>query len=90
MRNRAADEEWRKSVRDAAAARTAPPEPPPRPLYQLAVELMLARASLGDAIESVRVDEFWITVERGPAELDPETFALAELANDHFGFTAPR
>lgn len=83
-------EEWKKTFREAAAARSGPPEPPPRPLYQLAVELMLARASLGDAIASVRVDEFWITVERGTAELDPETFALLDIANDHFGFTAPR
>lgn len=60
------------------------------PLTRLAVELMVARCSLTDAITRVSVDEFWIVVERGPAELDPESFRLSDHYTDHFGFVPPR
>jgi predicted O-methyltransferase YrrM len=83
-------EERRKRFQESLANRPENPEPPARPLYQLAVELMLARASLGDATASVRVDEFWMTVERGTDELDADTFRLLDLVNDHYGFTDPR
>lgn len=50
------------------------------PLERLAVELVLAQACDDRVITSVRVDRRWITVERGPADLDPATFRVA----DHF------
>ena len=94
-----ADQVWRDAILDEI--RAAPPEekakflasanqPQPaevrRPLSDLAVELLLARASLGDAVASVTVSEYWMTVERGPADLDPTTFRVADLFNDHFGY----
>jgi hypothetical protein len=56
------------------------------PLTRLAVELMVARCSLTDAIAEVSVDEFWIVVRRGTAVLDPAMFRLSEHYTDHFGF----
>lgn len=58
------------------------------PLIRLALELVLARASLGDAIEDVTVDEFWVTIRRGRGELDPATFRLNDVYTDHFGYFA--
>jgi len=58
---------------------------PPIPLYRLVVELMLARASSGHAVEEINIDEFWTVIRRGPAELDPATFRVADLYHDHFG-----
>jgi predicted O-methyltransferase YrrM len=55
------------------------------PLLQLAVELLLVRASLGDAIRSVTIDEFWVTVERGADELDPTTFRVSDHCHDYYG-----
>jgi predicted O-methyltransferase YrrM len=76
-----------RTLRDLREALADPRERPrPQPLSRLAVELMLARAALGDAIESVTVDEFWITVRRGTAELDAETFRLDQLVRDDFGY----
>ena len=56
------------------------------PLSRLAVELLLARASTGDAIESVTVDDYWVTVIRGSAPLDHEGFRVGDLCPDYFGF----
>ncbi len=58
------------------------------PLTQFCVELMLTRASSGDAIRQVIVNRHWVVVERGADALDPEHFRLASHVNDHFGFTA--
>jgi hypothetical protein len=66
---------------DPAADRRAP-------LTKLAVELLLARASSGDAIRDVTVNANWIVVRRGDDVLDPDAFRLADLVHDHFGFTA--
>ena len=37
-------------------------------------------------IVEVTMTEYWLTVRRGPAELDATTFRLADLYDDHFGF----
>ena len=58
------------------------------PLTKLAVELLIARASSGDAIRDVTVNANWIVVRRGEDVLDRDTFRLADLVHDHFGFTA--
>lgn len=54
------------------------------PLSRLALELVSARAESEGAVASVSVDDQWIVVERGPAELDPEGFRLDDHAVDHF------
>ena len=58
------------------------------PLTRLAMELVVARSSLTDAIAEVAVDEFWITIRRGPGELD-SSFCLGDHYHDHFGFVPP-
>ncbi len=55
------------------------------PLSQPAIEFVLARAGSGDVVEDVVVDEFWVTVRRGPGELDPDSFRLDDAYADHFG-----
>lgn len=67
----------------------AEPDPPRDPLSRLAVELVVARSSITDAIAEVSVDEFWIVVRRGTADLDPATFRLSDQYTDHFGFVPP-
>lgn len=58
-----------------------------RPLLDLAVELLLARAgSGGDAFGEIVISRFWIRVRRGTAPLDPETFRLGDLVRDHFRY----
>lgn len=57
------------------------------PFTRLAVELVVARASSGDAIREVTVDASWIVVRRGEDVLDPKTFQVADLVHDHHGFT---
>jgi predicted O-methyltransferase YrrM len=54
-------------------------------LTQIAVELVVARASAADTIREVTVNEHWIVVERGRAPLSTP-FRLAELVHDHYGF----
>ncbi|MEJ7583164.1 MAG: class I SAM-dependent methyltransferase [Acidimicrobiales bacterium] len=61
---------------------------PPKPLYRLNVELMLARATSGDVIEEITIGPFWTVIRRGPAELDPATFRVEEIYKDHFGIMA--
>ena len=55
-------------------------------MSQLAIELVLARAALGDAVAEVSVGEFTLVVRRGEGELDPATFRVADLFTDYFGF----
>jgi predicted O-methyltransferase YrrM len=57
------------------------------PFTTLAVELVLARASSGDAIRDVSFNDSWIVVRRGEDVLDAEAFRLADLVHDHHGFT---
>jgi predicted O-methyltransferase YrrM len=59
------------------------------PLSRLALELVLARAVAGEAIESITIDVRWIAVERGTAPLDRESFRIADLYDDQFGQLAP-
>ncbi len=78
------------SFRTSMAEAATVPQTRREPLLRLAIELVFARASLGDAIESVTVDEFWIVVRRGTGELDPARFRLDDLAKDRFGILADR
>jgi predicted O-methyltransferase YrrM len=73
--------------REAMAANKGKPTAPPKAsLSQLAVELMLACASSNHIVSEVAVNEHWIMARRGPAEVDPEGFHLADLSRDYFGF----
>jgi predicted O-methyltransferase YrrM len=82
------DSPGHQTLQTEVSERLAPEKPPrPQPLTRLAIELMLARATSGDAVEEISLDGHWITVRRGQAELDPETFQLRDLYKDHFGLT---
>jgi predicted O-methyltransferase YrrM len=65
--------------------REARHEKRPPPLSRLAIELMLARATKGDAVLDFTVDREWIVVRRGEAPLDPAGSWLSDLYTDHFG-----
>jgi hypothetical protein len=58
-------------------------------LTQLAVELVVARASAGDAIRQVAVTSDWVIIERGDDALSPGSFRLDDHVHDHGGFTTP-
>lgn len=77
------NEEVRSQLREGLRA----PAPTERrvPLSSLAIEAILARASSGDAVAEVIVDEWWVSIRRGPGELDPATFRLDQTYTDHFG-----
>lgn len=71
------------SLRSSAATPT-PPER--RPLLDLAVELLLARARIDEsAIAEVVITPYWLMATRGPGEID-EGFRLADRAHDHFQY----
>ena len=78
----------RQSLRDRATL-ASPPPPPKPPLARLALELSLACATANDVIAGVAVDEHWITVRRGPAEVSADTFTLEGLYVDHFNLLSP-
>lgn len=78
--------ELARSVREQAET-TKGESPARRPLLDLAVELVLARArDAEEAIAEVAVNRYWLMVRRGPGALDPTTFRLADLSHDHFGY----
>jgi predicted O-methyltransferase YrrM len=80
---RASDEERQwidATLRQAAEAGTVQP-----PLTKLVIALLVARASSGEAVEALSVNEHWIVAQRGPADLDPATFRVHDLFMDHFG-----
>jgi predicted O-methyltransferase YrrM len=56
-----------------------------RPLSILALELLIARAWSGDVVSELTIQDFWVIVRRGPAELDPDTFRVADIVDDRFG-----
>jgi predicted O-methyltransferase YrrM len=59
---------------------------PETPLSRLAVELLVCRASLGDVIDSVSVDRYWLKVRRGPGEIAAGGFRLDDICHDYFGY----
>ena len=73
----------RRSLRDRARL-ASPPPPPQPPLARLALELSLACATANDVIAGVTVDEHWITVRRGPADVPPDTFYILAEAARHY------
>jgi hypothetical protein len=61
--------------------------PVEQPVVRLVLQLLLARAISGDAVEEINITADWVTVRRGPAVLDPTTFRVADLYIDHYGLT---
>lgn len=55
-----------------------------QPLSYLVIELLLACATRDDAVESVTIDEQWVVIRRGPAELDHREFRISQRYEDHF------
>jgi predicted O-methyltransferase YrrM len=70
-----------KSQGDAAAGRGVVRT---RPLSDLAIELLLVRATIGDAVSELVIGADWVMVRRGHTPLDPATFRVADLYRDHF------
>jgi predicted O-methyltransferase YrrM len=59
-----------------------------KPLHGLALELIQASVDSSDVVGAVTIDKHWIVVRRGPAELDPSTFHLADhYSPDTWGWT---
>jgi hypothetical protein len=69
---------------DIAAAAPVRPRVTERPLSDLVMQLVLARATSGQAVAGLTVSDRWTLVERGPAVLDPRTFRLADQYEDHY------
>ena len=65
--------------KDAAA-----PNLTERPLSILALELLVARAWSGEVVSELIVKDCWVIVRRGPAELDPDEFRVADIVHDRF------
>jgi predicted O-methyltransferase YrrM len=61
---------------------------PPKPLSRLALELTLTRAISGEVVDQLHINRDWIVVTRGPADLDPASFRLADHFKDHAGLLA--
>jgi predicted O-methyltransferase YrrM len=79
--------ELARSLREAATSSPTHAPAARRPLLDLAVELMLARArDAEEAIAEVVVNRYYLMVRRGPAALDATTFRLVDVAHDHFGY----
>lgn len=57
-----------------------------RPLSDLAVELMMIRATSPGVIDEVRIDGEWVTARRGPAPLPRDGFRLDRAWKDFFGY----
>lgn len=86
---REGSDEVRAELAAALSARGSDPVPaaPHRPLTDLAVELMLTRATFGsEVISEVVIDEFWLTARRGPAPLPRDGWRLGEAFQDHFDY----
>jgi predicted O-methyltransferase YrrM len=70
-----ADEDQRTSTPSVAATDL---------LTFLVIQLMFARAWSADAVARLDILDHWVVVHRGPAELDAESFRVADIAHDHF------
>jgi predicted O-methyltransferase YrrM len=57
-------------------------------LTMLVIELLFARAWSDDVVSRLDVLDLWVVVHRGPADLDPTTFRVDDIAHDHFGIVA--
>jgi len=76
--------EFAEAVREAM--KTGEAAQPRAPMSQLAIELALARASVGNAVAEVSLGEYCLMITRGEGDLDRETFRLSDLYTDFFGY----
>jgi predicted O-methyltransferase YrrM len=53
-----------------------------RPLTVLVFELVMACAYAEDLIARIEIDRSWVTIHRGPRELDPNEFRLQKLIGE--------
>lgn len=60
------------------------------PVTRLVIALLLARASSGDAVEEISAGSNWVVVRRGPGALEPGSFRVADLFDDHFNLLRDR
>lgn len=58
------------------------------PLVAFAAELLTVTADQPELISSVTVDRHWISIRRGPSELDPDAFRIADVARDRMAVLA--
>jgi predicted O-methyltransferase YrrM len=54
------------------------------PLSRMAIELTLASAQSSETIAGLTIDRHWVVVHRGGGRLDPASFRLQDLYEDHF------
>jgi len=70
------------ATRAVEQALTVGPRRPP--LTRLVIALLLACASSSDAVQEISAGPHWVVVRRGPGALDPATFRVEDLFDDHF------
>lgn len=58
----------------------------PTPLPQIGVELLQICGACKDVVRELKINNHWIAVERGAAELAPATFRLRDHSPDHWGW----
>lgn len=56
----------------------------PTPLPRLGIELLQVCGAAGGSVAELTINKHWISVERGPVELDPATFRLDAHYVDHW------
>ena len=81
-------EQVRERIQTTLEERARQADARPTPLLQFALPAGAGRASTGDVIREVTVNEHWFVVQRGGSPLDPATFRLRDHVHDHFGLTA--
>ena len=57
--------------------------------HQVPVFWIRATLAQGDVVSDVRVDRYWITITRGPADLDRDTFHLADARTGDWEWVLP-
>lgn len=57
-----------------------------RSLADIVVRLSMVTALAPDVVSSIVVNEHWIVVRRGPADIDQDSFRLEDVATDPFGY----
>jgi hypothetical protein len=57
-------------------------------LPRLALQLLLTAVAAQGIVSSVTLDRQWLAIRRGPDELDPTSFSVADSYSDPFGWLA--
>jgi hypothetical protein len=59
------------------------------PLALLGVQLLLASIASPGIVGSITIDQHWLTVRRGPDDVDAGSFRVADLYSDYFHWLQP-